>query len=284
MLAGPWKYVLFIVAILVLLSVCYFSAMKSSPSPMKKDKKTAEKEGLENENENQITLVVSRYNENLEWLKERPFNKYPVICYNKGPNDNFYKPPNMTIVRLPNVGRCDHTYLYHIVTNYNKLTNHTMFLPGSCDLDFKNEKAKIWLKETEKRIRKSGNDDQGGRAVFYGSATAAGIKEEFGDFQLDDWQATYGNNRELNPESKLKKRELRPFRVWYEHHFGDLKVHYYTMVGIFGIHKMNILQHPKSYYENFLKELDDHSNPEVGHYFERGWAAVFHPLNHTDFI
>ena len=63
-------------------------------------------------------IVVSRYNENLEWLKEFPFNLYPVIIYNKGTNDEFYKPDNLIkIVNIENVGRCDHTYLYHIVHN-----------------------------------------------------------------------------------------------------------------------------------------------------------------------
>ena len=74
-----------------------------------------------------IQLVVSRYNENLEWLKEEPFHKYPVICYNKGPNDDFYKPEGMKVVNVENVGRCDHTYIYHIVKNYDSLAQHTMF-------------------------------------------------------------------------------------------------------------------------------------------------------------
>ena len=49
-------------------------------------------EGMGNSNNTEI--VVSRYAENLNWLKEEPFNKYTVICYNKGDDDNFYKPPN----------------------------------------------------------------------------------------------------------------------------------------------------------------------------------------------
>jgi hypothetical protein len=32
-----------------------------------------------------------------------------------------------------------------------------------------------------------------------------------------------------------------------------------------------------------IKDLETHSNPEVGHYFERGWAAVFYPMEHTEF-
>jgi hypothetical protein len=30
-----------------------------------------------------IQIVVARYNESVDWINEEPFNKYPVICYNK---------------------------------------------------------------------------------------------------------------------------------------------------------------------------------------------------------
>jgi hypothetical protein len=221
-----------------------------------------------------IELVVSRYNENLEWLKELPFNKYPVICYNKGPNNDFYKPNNMKIVNVENVGRCDHTYLYHIVKNYDNLAKHTMFLPGSCNMPNKIHKAIRWINEIEKTDR----------GVFIGSPTKEGIDKEWHDFTLDEWTASDETNRLLNPENNLKKSDIRPFGKWYKKHFGNKKVFYYTLGGIFGIEKSNIIQHPKSYYENMLFELDKNSNPEVGHYYERAWAAIFHPMKNTDFL
>jgi len=48
------------------------------------------------QNKNTIEIVVSRYNEELKWLNEDPFSRYPVICYNKGVNEN-YKIKNMKI-------------------------------------------------------------------------------------------------------------------------------------------------------------------------------------------
>jgi hypothetical protein len=71
--------------------------------------------------------VISRYNEDLEWLKEDPFNKYPVICYNKGLNNDYYQPTNMKIINLENIGRIDHTILYHIITNYDSLASVSIF-------------------------------------------------------------------------------------------------------------------------------------------------------------
>ena len=79
----------------------------------------------------------------------------------------------------------------------------------------------------------------------------------------------------------LKKSSIRPFGLWFDNMFGNLQVNCLMYYGIFSIHKNDIIQHPKSRYEILIKDLSDHSNPEVGHYFERSWCAVFHPLNKT---
>jgi hypothetical protein len=86
---------------------------------------------------NTIDIVVARYNENLEWLSEINDERFNIIVYNKGVNDNFIKLPNMTTINLNNVERCDHTYLYHIITYYDSLSNITVFLPGSGNMDVK---------------------------------------------------------------------------------------------------------------------------------------------------
>ena len=72
-----------------------------------------------------LDIVVSRYNENLEWCK--PYAEMCVV-YNKGEplKNNFgYK-----IRHLKNVGRESHTYLSHIVYNWDSLNEYTMFLQG----------------------------------------------------------------------------------------------------------------------------------------------------------
>ena len=52
-----------------------------------------------------IEIVVARYNEDLNWTKEYPFNQFKYTIYNKGPNDNFTKPSMYRVFQLPNVGR-----------------------------------------------------------------------------------------------------------------------------------------------------------------------------------
>lgn len=221
-----------------------------------------------------IQLVVARYNENLEWINEDPYNKYQNVIYNKSDNSNFSKSDKTRdIISLPNVGRCDHTYLYHIIHNYDNLANITVFLPGSADMENKKNKSERLLKEIE-----TNNQN-----IFLCSKYND-VREELYDFQLDGWKASDEKNSELNPEMKLDSAKIRPFGEWFSDKFDDLKIEYVSYYGIFSVDKKEILQHPKSYYENLIKDLETSSNPEAGHFFERSWAAVFHPMSETKFI
>jgi hypothetical protein len=48
--------------------------------------------------------------------------------------------------------------------------------------------------------------------------------------------------------------------------------------GMFAVSREHIKQHPVSHYEALLRALSHSSNPEDGHFLERSWVAVFHPL------
>ena len=69
-------------------------------------------------------LVVALYKENIDWLDSiHSFDKKTV--YNKGD-----KVVESSII-LPNIGREAHTFLHHIVTNYDNLADFTVFLQGN---------------------------------------------------------------------------------------------------------------------------------------------------------
>jgi hypothetical protein len=71
-------------------------------------------------------IVVARYNENLDWLKKIKKSKdIKITVYNKGPSDI-----DVPFIQLPNIGRESHTYLYHIINNYDKLADQTIFCQG----------------------------------------------------------------------------------------------------------------------------------------------------------
>jgi hypothetical protein len=75
-------------------------------------------------------IVIARYNEDLSWLKKIP-KSIKITVYNKG-LDDIIKIPNVKydIIKLPNVGRESHTYLYHIIHNYDNLAHKTIFCQG----------------------------------------------------------------------------------------------------------------------------------------------------------
>jgi hypothetical protein len=215
-----------------------------------------------------ITIVVSRYNEDLHWINKEPFNRYPIICYNKGINNNFNIISPHIVINIPNIGKCDHTYLYHIINNYDTLSKYIIFLPGSNDMHYKLSKSKNLINHIEyfKELCNIGTFTES-------------IKNKFNDFKLDSYKTTYKNNYSLNNKTEIQKSELRPFGLWYDKHFKNINVTFHTWWGIFAISKENVYQHPKEYYETFLNEFKNYPNPEVGHYIERAWFAIFHPLN-----
>lgn len=79
-----------------------------------------------------IELVVSRFNENLDWLQNVPYY-FIITIYNKGKNDintSKFEKLNYSIKNLENIGREGHTYLYHIISNYKKLSDLIIFTQG----------------------------------------------------------------------------------------------------------------------------------------------------------
>lgn len=228
-----------------------------------------------NYNENYITnnnieIVVSRYNERLDWLKDEPFNDNPVIIYNKGNNDDYINASNIIkTIKLSNVGREGHTYLYHIINNYNNLADVTVFLPGSVNLSYKYERSKNIIKKVKETMN-----------TIFACTVQENIVDENYNFQLDKYLSTDHSNNKINKDDNMKLSKTRPYGKWFNNTFKNgEKNNCIASHGIFAISKEHILQKPKSYYENLIIELNDHHNPEVGHYFERSWYAVFYPYN-----
>jgi hypothetical protein len=225
-------------------------------------------EGVESSNK-AIEIVISRYNEDLEWLKNEPFTKHPIIIYNKSDNENFHKPENMKkYEKLPNIGRTSHTIFHHIIHNYNNLADVTVFLHGSSDISYKYPKAVKMtnLVETHKD------------SVFIADKLND-IKTDLYDFQIDQYSSSNHQNFSINPENELVLSEIRPFGKWYEKMFGNKHTQHLAYQDMISVSKRHIQQHPIEYYKKLLAQTTTGSNTETGHYFERAWEAVFYPMD-----
>ncbi len=218
-------------------------------------------------------IVVARYNEPLDWLKKYPYNKVPVVVYNKGNNDNYFKSPNIIReINLPNLGKCDHTYIHHIVDNYDKLKDITVFLTGSLDV------LQHKLVNSTKIIESLDRDLRSTMVVQYHSD----IRKSLHDFILNSHVSN--DRRNAGGVAKLYPSETRPFGKWFEKKFGDLVVNAVSYYGILSVSRDHIRNRNLDFYKELLRELSVSQNPEVGHYVERAWIAIFHPMKGVKFL
>jgi hypothetical protein len=213
-------------------------------------------------------IVVARYNENLDWVEQEPFIRHPIVVYNKTDNDNFVKSHNIKrTINLSNVGRESHSYFYHIIENYDNLADVTIFLPGSVDLDNKYNRAKSLVNSVEKTNKTtiSCNHENDYVNANY-------------DFKIDNYLSSHKNNQSANMDSSIQISNIRPYGKWFGENFKNgEKNECISFNSILAVSRNDILKKPKSYYENLIKQVDAHNNPEIGHYIERSWFSVFYP-------
>ena len=214
-----------------------------------------------------MQLVIARYAEDLLYLIEDDIfapHLSNTIIYNKGEADiNEKIIASVKSVRvLPNVGRCDGTYLHHIVEGLksNTLAHRTLFLPGSC----MSEPRKIHAL-TEALAGRL----ESGKVMLH---------EYFNKFEIAEWRASTPENALRNPESSLHRSSVRPFGKWLESVFGaEAARAIYAPIylgGIFVANSSVLKNRPLAVYENLLAQVSEHSNPEVGHYIERIWGFL----------
>lgn len=81
-----------------------------------------------------MIVVTSTYNDSYEnVLKFANSNNLDLIVYNKnddydiGKESKTHITNKLTIIDIPNFGRCDYSFLYYIITNYHNLPDKVLF-------------------------------------------------------------------------------------------------------------------------------------------------------------
>ena len=81
-------------------------------------------------NSNFKVVIITRYNEKVDWIDYIIDHVDQIIIYNKGFNDEIfkdYKPPAKVIIKkLPNIGRIDHTIAHYILENWETWANYLL--------------------------------------------------------------------------------------------------------------------------------------------------------------
>ena len=203
------------------------------------------------------TIIIARYNENLDWLYK--YEGFKIIIYNKGESSRFID--GSKVIELPNIGRESHTWLHYIVTNYEKLDEVNIFLQGRID-----DLGALAYQDVNKYL------EECKRKGF--SVSRYGILGPF------HWNKNLGLENNPKYNSKIKDKSLKEPII----SFTDLAKIFTNNIplltvtsygGCFAVSKDLIKQHDIKLYKKLLDILSKNDNPVEGHYMERLWCYLF---------
>ena len=193
-----------------------------------------------------IEIVVARYNENLNWLNH--YFKF-ITVYNKGNSRLCDKD-----IKLDNIGRESHTYLTHIIDNWDNLSEKTFFCQG-----YINDHATWPIYKylfNNRHLTINLDCHQSTCYQFWGHLIINDPKYlnsiSYSPYTFGQWWDKY-----------VKKKKPFP---------NDFK---WGSGAIFSVSKSLIKENSLEYYQNLRDSLRNCQNPEEGHYFERSWFYIF---------
>jgi len=196
-------------------------------------------------------IVIAKYNESLAWLDKfvdsMPSSAmFKAIVYDKSGNPAPESHSSLVEYQaLPNVGRETHTYIAHIVENYYKLSDVTVFLQAN---PF--DHSKTILKDLERIV--SG--------------------QQVSSFQyISDWRIEI---KDFYPKHHPKIQ--RALGDLYDDLFRTPRPasFHFNAGALFAVTRETIQERPKWFYEYCLTKLNSLS-PVEGYCFERLWELIF---------
>ena len=184
--------------------------------------------------------VLSKYKEKNNFWHDLLLKNYEVIVYNKSEGENL----------LPNVGREGHTFIHHIVENYENLPDEILFSQYDPTDHFSGNKKIHFSHAMENFLNKTLIDYCGIRPTDF-DLMVRRRKIDWVDFSKE----LFG---------KFDNNEIYKLIAC-----GS------TLNGVFRVSKNAILQNSLSLYKKCLEMLSRGSDPFEGYYFERMWKFLF---------
>ncbi len=207
-----------------------------------------------------VDLVVSAFKDDLGWVAPLRQSGAQVFIYDKGGRS--------CLLSLPNVGKCDHTYLHHIVLRYDNLADWTVFTPdGPRDHLFGASMTDALVPGEHLRVPRLWRGRDWGPDGRLNWHQWQGIPDRNGT----NWADRYASG-------KIAKAELS-FVEWARKYVGfdpdGPTWPGYQPGGILAVPRRAITYLPRAFYERLRDQLSHAVEPEEGHYMERLWVAVF---------
>jgi len=270
----------FVVALMVMSSTCYAS---------------------------QVEVVLAHHSEDLTWLSHIPGN-VGMHVYTKGPEMQLDLPmaPGISLHRLPNVGRESHTYLSHIVNNYENLADWTVFTQaGEPSFGYKGHRSGGGhLMAGDSFLNYLEPDSSGSRFVYTSAVQLPSMNHVLrasyciNDDQLEGGVATtcpaeasqwspwwdigeFRNVISSKVHSQHGDKVMDFYRQYINpEHIGDELVAFFPQGARFAVSREKIQQRPKADYERLLATLSDNEDSYAGYYMEWLWSELF--LGHQE--
>jgi len=213
-----------------------------------------------------ISIVIARYNEDIRWINS--LNGVNIFLYNKGEDDiKRDEDINYLYSKISNIGRESHTYIYHLVDQYDNIKNNpngvTFFTQANPRDHINMNLINLYIKEAFE------NGFSESLAKVHLNINPWSIPNP--NFTVKDWPR--GSGRLVQPNIYNEN-----FQEWFERVMEKpfpMKDFRWIVGGIFAVRNDNILKRDKQYYEKLLEEFRDFINPEIGHFWERSWFYFF---------
>ena len=208
-------------------------------------------------------IVIARYNEDIQWLKYINTDLFDIFIYNKGAD--LTTDVKCSVIKLDNVGRESHTYLYHIVANYECLPENIIF-----------SQAHPFDHTRNSFIDEVNHFGKNNADFFYFSKNMLTIEYDAIKNMFVEFGILHGNNW------RNYHRTDSPLFKMYETLFGKFENSTLKLSfgpgAIYGVNKKVITKRGRDFFSNCIAILNNSNNlknPDEGHCFERLWYHIF---------
>ena len=212
------------------------------------------------------SLVVCVYNENIDWLydEKNTFKYKEIYVYIKNKERaetllaNNNESNKIKYIQLPNIGSCDFAYLYHIIKNYDNLTDYICFSKGTFKKTIRTYNDFNYIIKPMYKLNKN-------------------EVKNLQNFYLNNWDFKFNKNLNFAFEkSEFKNLEHYLLSIFSKEGVDILFKNYTNIIleGYFNVSKINIHRYDKKIYEK-LQVNKGGPNRELDHFHERIWGLLF---------
>lgn len=207
------------------------------------------------------SIVVARYDRDLEWIKDCDLNGIDLYIYNKGKDIPSYF-GNYYIRDLENIGLDQASHIQFIIDNYDNLPDIVLFTQDDFDNHIKNHN--IYMSSSP-----LGNVDFYIKLMIH-QAKVRGFSQNAFAYNAGPFTPSYQFKIDKSYGEHMTNQT---FGQWFE---DNLKQPYpiaeflWFKNAIFAVHKKYILTRSKNEYINILKQFKFRRN-ELDHFMERSW-------------